>query len=164
MYPYRRAIELVETQERCRLSKNPASSDTPQPVRVTLRHIASVISDVYGSGVTPSNQDAFPLQQKLVVCTLLLMVRGKGVKEVTLGKLHEAYVKVCRHRQLKYESESEFVGLCGMLETRGIVTLRGGKEARLTRVGMKLQTSDVEHALQDRVLISSILEHGVPSN
>ncbi len=81
-----------------------------------------------------------------------------------MGKLHEAYVKVCRMRQLKFECESEFVSLCSMLETRGIVAMRRGKEARLTRVGMKLQVSDVEHALQDKVLISSILECGIPGN
>ena len=36
----------------------------------------------------------FPLQQKLVACTLLCMVRGRGKKETTLGKLHDSYVKV----------------------------------------------------------------------
>ena len=125
---YRRAVELVESQQRLK------HSPSPQPMRVTLSHVASVISDVYGSGVTASNQDAFPLQQKLVLCTLLLMVRGRTVKELTLGKLHEAYVKVCRHKQLKNESECEFVGLCSMLETRGVVSIKKAKETRLMKV------------------------------
>ena len=31
------------------------------------------------------------------------MVRGKPRKEVFLGKLYEAYVKLCKQRRLKFE-------------------------------------------------------------
>jgi cell division control protein 6 len=64
------------------------------------------------------------------------MVRGRHVKEVTLGKLHEAYVRVCRHRQLRHEGECEFVGVCNMLEARGVISLKNSKakETRLLKV------------------------------
>jgi len=109
---YRRAIELVETQEWCRRRKqtNESSQAEPpsKPLRVTLSHIASVISEVYSSTVSScSAQESIPLQQKLVACTLLLLVRSQPKKEVTLGKLHEAYTEVCRKRRLKFENESK---------------------------------------------------------
>ena len=136
---YRRAIELVETKERCRRRKavNERSQVEPpsKPLRVTLSHIASVISEVYSSTVTSSSaQESIPLQQKLVACTLLLMVRSHPRKEITLGKLHEAYTKVCHKRRLKFESETEFVGLCSMLATSGIISLKKAKETRLMKV------------------------------
>ena len=39
-------------------------------------------------------ETTFPLQQKLAVCTLLCMVRGRARKETSLGKLYDSYVKV----------------------------------------------------------------------
>ena len=135
----RHAVELAETKQRMSAANDPL---TPQPVqkssvRVTLPLIASVISEVYTSNVTSLTvQQNFPLQQKLAVCTLLCMVKGRHNKEVSLGKLHEAYVRVCRHRQLRHEGESEFVGVCNMLEARGVISLKNSKakEARLMKV------------------------------
>ena len=135
----RRAVELAETRQKM---TNSDTASTPQTshkpaIRVTLPLIASVISEVYTSNVTSLTvQQNFPLQQKLAVCTLLCMVRGRHTKEVTLGKLHEAYVKVCRHRQLRHEGESEFVGVCNMLEARGVVSMKKAKEARLVKVSL----------------------------
>ena len=135
----RRAVELVETEHLC---TKPYSQDaTPKPhppLKVTLRHIAAVVSEVYSSTITAqSSQQTLPLQQKVTVCVLLCMLRGR-VKEVTVGKLHEAYVRVCRHQQLKFECESEFVGVCGMLESRGIIGLKKAKESRMIKVGNTL--------------------------
>ena len=95
------------------------------------------MSEVYSS--TTSNcaaQNGIPLQQKLVTCALILMVRGKAKKEVNLGKLHEAYAKLCQQRHLKFESETEFVGLCDMLAINGIIALKKTKETRLTIVSI----------------------------
>jgi len=160
----RRAIELVETQERCRRRKqtNGSSQAEPpsKPLRVTLSHVASVISEVYSSTVSScSAQESIPLQQKLVACTLLLLVRSQPKKEVTLGKLHEAYIEVCRKRQLKFESETEFVGLCKMLDSTGIISLKKAKETRLMKVTLKLEESELEHFLHDQTLMSSVLDH-----
>ena len=98
------------------------------PLCVTLGHMASVMAG--------SKPNCIPLQQKLVVCTLLQMVRGQAKKEVNLGKLHEAYAMLCKQRHLKFESETEFVGLCNMLATNGIIVLKKSKEARLTKVSI----------------------------
>lgn len=64
--------------------------------KVGLPQIASVISGVYDSrlskasttsGENNDEDDSFPLQQKLVVCTLILLTRSVKTKEVTLGKV-----------------------------------------------------------------------------
>ena len=103
--------------------------EVKSPSKSLLHDIASVMA-----GSTTSND--IPLQQKLAACTLLQMVRGKAKKEVTLGKLHEAYAKLCQQRYLKFESETEFVGLCDVLATSGIIALKKTKEARLTKVSI----------------------------
>ena len=65
-------------------------SSTP---KVGVAHIMKVINRTYGSTAQTGQQQTFPLQQKLAVCTLLLMLRHSKTKEVTVGKvriyLHE---------------------------------------------------------------------------
>lgn len=45
------------------------------------------MSEVYGSSVQVQHCEGVPLQQKLLVCTLLLMVKTGKFKEVQLGKV-----------------------------------------------------------------------------
>ena len=53
------------------------------------------------------------------------MTRRKTSKEVSLGKLYEAYVK---QRGLKFENETEFVGLCDMLDASGIIAIKSSNK------------------------------------
>lgn len=45
------------------------------------------MSEVYGSSIQVQHCEGVPLQQKLLVCTLLLMVKTGKFKEVQLGKV-----------------------------------------------------------------------------
>ena len=56
--------------------------------KIGVAHILKIMNEVYGNRVGSSSQpQTIPLQQKLLICSLLLMLkRGKG-KEVTLGKV-----------------------------------------------------------------------------
>ena len=139
-------------------SSTPQSTSQKQSVRVTLPLIASVISEVYTSNVTSLTvQQNFPLQQKLAVCTLLCMVKGRHAKEVTLGKLHEAYVRVCRHRQLRHEGESEFVGVCNMLEARGVVSLKNSKAKEARMIKVSAEPTGCVYITLNRLVITLIL-------
>ena len=62
----------------------------PKPKKVGVSQIACVVAEVYGSRMMAtggSNQPTIPLQQKLLICTLLLLLKEKKAKEVTLGKV-----------------------------------------------------------------------------
>lgn len=168
----RRAVEIVESDVRSQtvlkpLSECPSPSkeaaSTPVPKKVSLPHISRVLSDVYGDKMLSGagGEDSFPLQQKLVVCSLLLLTQQSKIKEVTLGKLHETYSKVCRKQQMPAVGQSECLSLCQLLETRGIVGLKKSKEARLTKVSLKIAERDIEHAFKDKVLIGNILHAGI---
>ena len=144
----RRAIELVESQSHPTTPSHPHKSPHPPSLLphkdtsslcVKLPHVASVISSVYSnSAITLSHSTAhtLPLQQKLAIATLLLCVRGKTVKEVTLGKLQDAYSRVCCQWQVKQEGQTEFVGLCHVLESRGLLSVKKAKETRMTKVSV----------------------------
>ncbi|XP_036194958.1 cell division control protein 6 homolog isoform X1 [Myotis myotis] len=165
-----RAIEIVESDVKSQtilkpLSECKSSSESLVPKRVGLSHISQVISEVDGDRMTliqEGAQDSFPLQQKILVCSLLLLTRQLKTKEVTLGKLYEAYGNVCRKQQVAAADQSECLSLSGLLEARGILELKKNKETRLTKVSLKIEEKEVEHALKDRTLIGNILATGLP--
>ncbi|KAM6175591.1 cell division control protein 6 homolog isoform 2-T2 [Erethizon dorsatum] len=166
----RRAIEIVESDVKSQTILKPLSecqspSEHVVPQRVGLAHIARVISEVDGNRMAPGRegaQDSFPLQQKILVCSLLLLTRQLKVREVTLGKLYEAYSNICRKQQVAAVDQSECLSLAGLLESRGIVGLKKTKETRLTKVSLKIEEKDIEHALKDKALIGNILATGLP--
>lgn len=82
-----------------------SSSESLVPKRVGLSHISQVISEVDGDRMTliqEGAQDSFPLQQKILVCSLLLLTRQLKTKEVTLGKVSWG----CRQMELGERWES----------------------------------------------------------
>ncbi|XP_075033222.1 cell division control protein 6 homolog [Mixophyes fleayi] len=168
----RRAVEIVESDVRSQTVLKPLSQcvspaketvSSNVPKKVSLPHISRVLSDVYGDKMAAGGggEETFPLQQKLVVCALLLLTQEKKMKEVTLGKLHEAYSKVCRKQQMAAVGQSECLSLCQLLETRGILGLKRAKEARLAKVSLKIEERDIEHAFKDKVLIGNVLQAGI---
>lgn len=160
----RRAVEIVESDERKKATdpKNEAKAS-----RVSLPQVARVLSEVYGDRMASqsggSEGESFPLQQKLLVCCLLLLIRNGKSKEIVLGKLHEVYSRLCTKRQVSAVGQGECLSLCSLLESRGIFALKKAKEARLTKVFLKIEEKDVENALKDRTLLGSILAAGLPS-
>ncbi|XP_078080227.1 cell division control protein 6 homolog [Mustelus asterias] len=168
----RRAVEIVESNARNQpAAKSALKSDSPaKPARspgsekVGLLHVSQVISEVYGDRMKSSSgsDECFPLQQKLLVCSLLLLIRQSKAKEFPLGKLHDTYTKVCRQHQMSAVDQSECLSLCSLLESRGIMSLKRSKEARLSKVALKIEERDVEHALHDKVLMGNILLKGLP--
>uniref|UniRef100_A0A673JBC7 Cell division control protein n=1 Tax=Sinocyclocheilus rhinocerous TaxID=307959 RepID=A0A673JBC7_9TELE len=168
----RRAVEIVEAADRSKMASEPAAS--PKEMRdlsllvavsrVSVPQVARVLTEVYGDRMASGSGDgeSFPLQQKLLVCCLLLIVRNGKSKEVQLGKLCEVYSKLCKQRQVGGVGQTECLSLCSLLESRGIFTLKKAKEARLTKISLKIEERDVENALKDRTLLGSILAAGLP--
>uniref|UniRef100_A0A3Q3KYQ7 Cell division control protein n=1 Tax=Labrus bergylta TaxID=56723 RepID=A0A3Q3KYQ7_9LABR len=160
----RRAVEAVESDER---KKGSDQKSENKASRVSLPQVARVLSEVYGdrmaSQCSGSDGESFPLQQKLLVCCLLLIVRNGKSKEIVLGKLHEVYSRLCARRQVSAVGQGECLSLCSLLESRGIFALKKAKEARLTKVFLKIEEKDVENALKDQTLLGSILAAGLPS-
>ncbi|RVE76700.1 hypothetical protein OJAV_G00011280 [Oryzias javanicus] len=158
----RRAVEMVESDQR---KKKPESKEESPASRVGLPQVARVLSEVYGERMASQSSDgeSFPLQQKLLVCCLLLLIRSGKSKEVGLGKLHEVYSRLCAQRQVSGAGQGECLSLCSLLESRGIFGLKKAKEARLTKVFLKIEEKEVENALKDRTLLGSILAAGLPS-
>lgn len=166
----RRAVELVETDVKSQrvlmysdsVSKSPSKEFSNLSKKVAVVHINNVLSDIYGCGVASHEQDTIPLQQKIAMCSLLLLLKKGKMKEVTAGKLHEIYCKVCKSRHMAAVDQSEFHGILTLLESRGMLAVKKAKESRMCKVMLKLDEKELEHAMQDKVLISCILNEGIP--
>lgn len=154
----RRVIELGEQKSTFKSLENLTQDENLKAVEV--KHVVDVLNTVYGAAqnLNDDADDTFPLQQKIVVCSLLLMLKNLKNKDVTVGKLHEVYKKVCKKRNLLGVDQTEFVGICVLLETRGIIRIVGKKEPRLNKVSLAWDEEEVAAALKDKQLMSTILQ------
>ncbi|CAH1104483.1 unnamed protein product [Psylliodes chrysocephalus] len=126
---------------------------------VDLKQVLTILNNVYSTtqSLDENSEDSFPLQQKIIICSLLLMLKNVKNKDITVGKLHEVYRRVCDKRKISSVDQAEFVGLCSLIETRGIIHINRKKEQRLNKVELMWDEEEVRGALRDQQLISEIL-------
>jgi len=89
----------------------------------------------------------------------LLLIKKGSSKEVTLGKLMQTYSKVCKKRGMLASDELECVGMVQSLESRGMIKYHSKSTApRYAKITLRLDENEVGIALQDKTLLSSIVE------
>nr|CAD7594078.1 unnamed protein product [Timema genevievae] len=142
----------------------PTPKESPrktQPVAPTveLKEVMSVLNNVYATSqkLGDDDCDSFPLQQKVLLCTLILMLKKGRNRDITVGKLHEVYRRVCTKRNLLDVDQSEFFSLCHLVETRGILRVQRHKEPRLSKVCLQWDEEEVGAVLKDKQLLAAIL-------
>nr|ABI31383.1 Cdc6 [Drosophila americana]ABI31811.1 Cdc6 [Drosophila americana] len=164
----RRVVEIAEQQKRAGdkefnmkaldlEGQTTEANDTLKPVQVS--QVAAVLNKVYGASqnLEEDIEAAFPLQQKLMLCSLVLMLRNERNKDISMGRLHEVYRRVCAKRNILALDQAEFAGTVDLVETRGILRIMRKKEPRLNKVVLQWDEEEVHAALSDKQLIASIL-------
>lgn len=163
----RRVVELIDSNrgsETLKSIENIANdfvdNENKEMKKVDLKEVLNVLNNVYGTSqnLTDDAEDTFPLQQKIIICCLLLLRKKAKNKDITVGKLHEVYKKVCSKRNILCIDQSEFVGLLTLIETRGIMRVSGKKEPRLNKVHLEWDEQEVAAVLKDKQLMSTILQ------
>lgn len=165
----RRAVELAETTAKKQLVLAPSNSESqnsgsvPTNKCVNIPLLCKMMASVESSAFCSANSDDMddtPLQQKLIIVTLLVLVKMGKSKQVTLGKLHQSYSKVCSKYGVTAIDFDEFAHTCSLVESRGIVTLKKKGNTRLAPICLRLDEREVESTLKDKTLLSSILAQG----
>lgn len=67
------------------------------------------------------------------------------------------YKKVCKKRNIHAVDMSDFVSLCSLVETRGILRVVGKKEARLAKVNLEWNQEELDAVLQDKEMMAEII-------
>lgn len=88
----RRVIELAK-RSKFTETKSVASIMNDSTVTVELKQVLEVLNDVYGGSrnIQSDVDDGFPMQQKLILCSLMLMLTKGKNKDIVMGKLHDVY-------------------------------------------------------------------------
>ncbi|XP_074640064.1 uncharacterized protein LOC141898133 [Tubulanus polymorphus] len=160
----RRAVERVEADVRTQRILTPKDDSTPTTKRkISIAQVSQVVNDVYSTRTMTSQQQngSIPLQQKLAICTLLLIMKKSKTKQASMGKLYESYNKVCKKRQVNIVDQSEFMNVATLIESRGIFKIKKSKEMRMSKVSLRLDENELEHALQDKLLMTQVLQGGI---
>ncbi|CAK9799402.1 Cell division control protein 6 homolog [Anthophora quadrimaculata] len=164
----RRVVEISESHKLAQVlqptNDNETNKGSPKKQQCTvdkavdLKEVITVLNGIYGGSQNIQKEEStFPLQQKLLLCSLLLILNKGRNKDVTVGKLHEVYKKVCKKRNIHAVDTSEFYGLCSLIETRGILKLAGKKEPRLSKINLEWDQEELDAALQDRNMMAEII-------
>lgn len=163
----RKAIDIANRVIDLAEDKSAISRSECGQQKILLTDVISVLNDVYGTttqmltknidGQT-NNQDGFPLQHKLIICSLLLFLKNPGsCKEVTINKLYEIYKKVCEKRNLLLLDLSEFTSVCSLVETKGVFIIKGKTRNRLSKIHLQWNEQEIMLALKDGTLLADIL-------
>ncbi|XP_046824412.1 cell division control protein 6 homolog [Vespa crabro] len=160
----RRVIERAESNWTAQILQpmnNTGSPRKDQPLNeksVDLKDVVTVLNGVYGGTQNIDKEEStLPLQQKLLLCSFILILNKGRNKDVTIGRLHEIYKKVCKKRNIHAIDISEFVCLCTLIETRGILKIIKKKEARLSKLSLQWDQEEIGAALQDRNMMAEII-------
>lgn len=159
----RRVIELTESKKILQPTNDndanalDALKANPIDKAADMKDVLDVLNTVFGGAQTMSQDYIFPVQQKIVLCSLLLILNKNSNKDVTVARLHEVYKKVCKKQKINDVDLSEFVGLCSLIETRGIIRVVKKKQLRLSKVNLEWMQKDVEDELKDKALLAEII-------
>lgn len=130
--------------------------------RIELNDVMTVLNNVYStSGALDNNEENsenFPLQQELVVCALLLLLSSsKKTEVITIGKVFDIFKKICTKRNIQVRDLSEFITMCSLIETRGIIKIQGQSVNRLSKIILLWDKNEVNDVLHDKQLLVDIL-------
>ncbi|CAN7995539.1 unnamed protein product [Ixodes hexagonus] len=162
----RRAVEVVERDTRTQqllaprpeYGYNPGSPKKAPPKAVDVAQMSRVLTEVLGSRATGSRDlhTTLPLQQKLLLCALVALLKKRKLRDVGLGVLQEAYGRACRKHQCATD-QLDFQSLCTLLESRGLMRVKRHREQRLCKVSLQIEEEEVVHVLQDKALLAACL-------
>jgi len=130
--------------------------------RIELNDVMTVLNNVYSTSGALDNNDEnsenFPLQQELVVCALLLLLSSnKKTQVITIGKVFDVFKKICTKRNIQVRDLSEFITMCSLIETRGIIKIQGQSVNRLSKIILLWDKNEVNDVLHDKQLLVDIL-------
>ncbi|XP_017494603.1 PREDICTED: cell division control protein 6 homolog [Rhagoletis zephyria] len=140
----RQAVDMIETRSRRNTVKaldfdavlKPKSAmncatktqdDAFKHVNVSV--MMSSINKVYGGINDKLDKDRvvhLPIDQQLILCTLLLLGKYKSMREVKLSELRQYLGKICIKRCLSTEgkSEQDILAMCQLLSDSGYVSIK----------------------------------------
>ncbi|CAH0726607.1 unnamed protein product, partial [Brenthis ino] len=161
----RRALDIgrrvIELARRSKFSENQSVDNMMKDSSVTveLKQVLEILNDIYGGSrkIETDVEEGLPMQQKLILCSLMLMLTKGKNKDIVLGKLHDVYKRVAAARNIAALELGEVASACALLEARGAVRLRAGAGARGRRLRLQWDEAELAAALRDKPLLSAIL-------
>lgn len=147
-------------EEDCKEIASQAPAPDLSSGKVQIKEVLSVLNNVYGTSQLDEGLDeSFPLQQKILICTMLLIIKHDKNKDITTGRLQDIYRKICKNLNVVPADQSEFMNLCSLAETRGIIRIQKKKEPRFHRLFLEWDENEVWDALKDKQMITNILNN-----
>lgn len=137
-------------------------ADEKNNKKIELHDVLAILNNVYStSGALDDNDESYeklPLQQELIVCALLLLLSSSKKNQIiNIGKIYDFYKKICTKKNIQIRDLSEFITMCSLIETRGIIKIQGQSVNRLSKVILLWDKNEVDDVLHDKTILVDIL-------
>lgn len=164
----RRSVELVE-QEVLNSSKsfgalkeqnNQEVCQQAEVKQVGIGHVAKILNQVYSDKFAEATDDDynFPIQQKIVLCMILLMARD-GNRNPELGKCYDRLIRIDKDRSLNLEISTAgiFLDMCETLEGKSFIAIQRSKDLRCAKLSLAISEEEAKELLKANAVTRSIL-------
>ncbi|KAJ2665120.1 AAA ATPase [Coemansia sp. RSA 1200] len=170
----RQAMESAEAESKRRAKSvdkentaaaaDAAQTQKPASLKVTIMHIAKVLTSLNGSPIA-QKLEALNFQQKLVLCAYTSLARTEAPAPhkrpaaasnvIAVASLYSEYVSICgRLSMLAPVTRTEFLDLVSMMETQGVVSVETSKVGRRCGAGRRIAAT--AGAADDRAVLLAV--------
>ncbi|KAJ1737918.1 AAA ATPase [Coemansia sp. Benny D160-2] len=144
----RRAKSVDKENAAAAAAADAAQTQKPASLKVTIMHIAKVLTSLNGSPIA-QKLEALNFQQKLVLCAYTSLARtdaptphkrpAAASNVIAVASLYSEYVSICsRLSMLAPVTRTEFLDLVSMMETQGVVSVEASKAGRRCGAGRRI--------------------------
>ncbi|XP_055330193.1 cell division control protein 6 homolog [Paramacrobiotus metropolitanus] len=158
----RRGINMAENQfKKMRLNSdlpdlpNELIKSSPSVIEVKSSHIQMVMTEQSSA----SDVGVLPLQQRILICCAILLLRGR--KCLTLGLLTVQYKKICPTYGLPELTPANVADLCEVLAANGVFSIKRGSRLWDSKVILILSEEDAEFHFAGKALLGAILNSSI---
>ena len=164
----RRSVELVEQEalqslRSLSLLKDQNNQEVCGSAAVKLvgiPHVLKIVNQVYSDKFVEATENDynFPIQQKIVLCVILLMTRD-GNRNPELGKCYDRLIQINKEKSLNLEisTANNFMDMCETLEGKSFISVQRSKELRCAKLSLAISEEQAKELLKTNYVTKSIL-------
>ncbi|XP_015782326.1 cell division control protein 6 homolog [Tetranychus urticae] len=141
------------------IRRSPRKENFDKPL-VEPRHIISILNSVFGNKLFKEESVAdLTLHQQVILCCILCYGKEKKNKEIVIPMLYRLFVKACDKCKITSTliSNSDFLCICQILESLGLVRIKQAREMRLTKISLSVNEDEVAQRLAEKSLIKNLM-------
>ncbi|XP_053201468.1 cell division control protein 6 homolog [Panonychus citri] len=129
---------------------------------VEPRHISAILNSVFGNKLfSEENFTELTIHQQIILCCILYYGKERQNKEMNIPTLYKLFIKCCSKTGISSNqiSNSDFLCICQILESTGLVRIKQAKEMFQTKITLSVNEDEVSQRISEKSLIQHLMKY-----